>query len=261
MHGHVQLRPRGPHRTILVVVEEPAIRELLSVNLRQAGFFPVLAANVREARRLTGEVRPDVVLIDLDSPDAAVASFATELRRVDAASAVPTVMLTARVDEACGPANEVCGATMCIRKPYVPRELVSRIVQHMRPRRPAARKRASRKPVVVGALELDLERQAATARHGGTAHSVALAPVEMKLLRCLMVHPEQTLGRAEIVQMVWGSEDSVDARTIDQYVKRLRVALAPIGAADMVATARGLGYRFEPQAVRHGTPPLKLGGA
>ncbi len=255
MHQHTTRSLTGPNRTILVVVEEPTIRELLAVNLRNAGFFPVLAATSQDGRRLVGEVRPDVVLIDLDSEATADGSFATDLRRGDRfEAAVPTVMVTSRMDAVCGASREVCGATLCIGKPYAPRELVGRIVQQLRPARRPAKKRALRRSLRVGPLELDAGRQAATIHRHGLEEGVGLAPIELKLLRCLMEHPDRTQTRAEIVQEVWGTDQSVDDRTVDQYVKRLRAALEPIGAAGMIKTVRGFGYRLDALTLQRQQP-------
>lgn len=244
----------GPNRTILVVVEEPSIRELLSANLRSAGFFPVLAASSLDGRRLVGEVQPDVVLIDIDSDATADGSFATELRQGDGLDGVPTVMVTSRIDTACGALREVCGATLCIGKPYAPRDLVGRIVQQLRPARASARKRAPRRSLRIGPLELDAGRQAATMHRNGLEEGVGLGPVELKVLRCLMEHPDRIQTRAEIVRDVWGAEHAVDERTVDQYVKRLRATLEPIGAAGMIKTVRGYGYRLDALTLQRQLP-------
>lgn len=243
------------NRTVLIVVEEPAIRELLSVNLRQAGCFPVQAASAADGHRLVNEVRPDAIVIDLDSPATANGSFAKGIRYGDLAGTVPTVMVTARVDEVCGLEREVCGATLCISKPYAPRELVGRILQMFRAKRRQARRRPKPQPKIlrIGELTLDSGRQAATRRlPDGRVKGASLAPVEMKLLRCLMENAERTLTRDEIVESVWGNGSPVDGRTVDQCIKRLRVALALIDLADLVQTARGFGYRFDAMQIQRG---------
>jgi len=236
--------PREPHRTVLVVIEEPTIRELVSANLRHAGFFPVLAASSSEGWRLAGEVRPDMVVVDMDSPATADKSFATALRGVDPAHPVPSLMVTSDLDSRCGPLGQMCGATLCVGKPFSPWDLVGRIANQFRPTPAKARQRIVRK-IRVGALQLDAERRTTTVESEGRRLELDLAPIEFKVLRHMLEHPERTHPREAIRDAVWGGESQVSVRTVDQYVKRLRVALDAVGAGAMVKTVRGFGYRID----------------
>jgi two-component system phosphate regulon response regulator PhoB len=247
MHDMPQFPPSAPHKTVLVVVEEPAVRELISASLRHAGFVPMQAASAQDGRRLVGEVRPDVIVIDMDSPATADASFALALSAADPSRPVSTVMVTADPGRTCGPDGPACGASLCVAKPFSPRELVGLITQHLRPAPPPRQpvQRSARKQLQVGPLELDTERLRLAVRRDGRTQTIDLAPVEVKLLHWLMQHPDLTQGREQIVAAVWGEGSWVEPRTVDQNVKRLRRCLQEVGAGDLVKTVRGVGYRLD----------------
>ncbi|WP_442775629.1 winged helix-turn-helix domain-containing protein [Sphaerotilus montanus] len=223
MHEPAVPAPRPPHRTVLVVVEEAVIRELLAVHFRFAGFFPMLAASSVEARRLAGEVRPDVVLVDPDVPATADTGFAAE-----AVPPLPLVLVSAQ-------AVAGCNAVLRLRKPSSPRELVGEVVRLLR--RDPQRLRA-------GPIVIDAERHLITVNRQGRATPIELAPVELKLLQCLMARPDHAIERQHILSSVWGKGSEVDVRTVDQNIKRLRRCLEEAGAGDVIRTVRGVGYRF-----------------
>lgn len=95
-----------------------------------------------------------------------------------------------------------------------------------------------------GPIEIDAERHLITVHRDGRATPVELAPVELKLLRCLMARPDHAVERRQILDAVWGEGSEVDARTVDQNIKRLRRCLEDAGAGDVIRTVRGIGYRF-----------------
>jgi DNA-binding response OmpR family regulator len=207
-----------------VVVEEVVIRELLAVHFRFAGFFPMLAASSAEARRLAGEVRPDVVLVDPDAPATADTGFAAE-----AVPPLPLVLVSAQAT-----ATSVTAA-LRLHKPFAPRELVGEVVRLLR--RDPQRLRA-------GPIVIDAERHLITVNRQGRATPIELAPVELKLLQCLMARPDHAIERRHILSTVWGKGSEVDVRTVDQNIKRLRRCLEDAGAGDVIRTVRGVGYRF-----------------
>jgi two-component system phosphate regulon response regulator PhoB len=118
-----QSRPTPVRRTVLVVVADTVIRELLMVHLRDAGFVPVPAASAQEARRLAADVLPDVLLVDPDAPPTADTAFCADL-----AAAVLVVRLAMHADRAT---DSLDGATLVVRKPCVPRDLVERIMHRL----------------------------------------------------------------------------------------------------------------------------------
>lgn len=237
---------RTPHRTLLLVIEEPTIRELLAASFRHAGFFPVLAATAAQGQRLAGEVRPDVVLIDLDTP--ATADFSIAPLQVGRDPAVPllSVMVAAQPEAACGAQGERCGASLCIAKPYSPRELVARVLRELAilNGRSAAARPSARKLLRAGPLEIDPQQRRVTLRQPGGQTELDLAPTEIKLLGCLMAHPDHVLSRDQLLTLVWGDDGATDPRTVDQNIRRLRRCFEAAGAGDLIRTVRGLGYRL-----------------
>lgn len=236
---------RAPHRTLLLVIEEPAIRELLASSFRHAGLFPVLAASAAEGHRLASEVRPDVVLVDLDTP--ATAAFSIDQLQVGRSQPAPllSVLLTARPEVFCGAQGELCGASLCIGKPYSPRELVARVLRELSAQNGRAPGRPSaRKLLRAGPLEIDPDQRRVTLRHAGGLTELDLAPTEIKLLGCLMAHPDRVLSRDQLLALVWGEEGTTDPRTVDQNIRRLRRCFDAAGAGELIRTVRGLGYRL-----------------
>lgn len=232
---------RALHRTVLVLFEEPTIRELLALSFRQAGYFPVSAATAQEGWRLTREVRPDVVLIDMDSPATADPSLAHALRTATGTAPL-TVMMTADVPGACGEHASRCGASLCVAKPFHPRELVGRVTRELRGQSAPAATREPAPSLCSRPIEIDPRRNKVRVRLGGRIRSLELPPVEMKLLRCLLDNPGQVRTREQILAAVWGEESLIEPRSVDQTVKRLRQGLNAADAGGMVRTVRGQGY-------------------
>lgn len=244
MHELDRAPSGSAHRTALIVIEEPTIRELVSFNLRHAGFFPVTASSSLDGQRLASEVRPDVVVIDMDSPATSDTTFATELRAADQATRVPTVMMTSDVMSSCGQHGGACGATLCLSKPFSPQDLVRRIMRQLRPASVRYNAPGTGR-LQAGPLMLDGERQTAAIARDGDVHEVTLRPAELKVLRCLMTDASRTLSREQILVKVWGRDSGVDLRTVDQCIRRLRSALQAIGAGALIKTVRGCGYRID----------------
>jgi len=257
MQEPYSLPSRAPHRTLLLVIEEPAIRELLASSFRHAGFFPVLAASAADGHRLAGEVRPDVVLIDLDTP--ATAAFSIDRLQAGRSQPAPllSVLLTAR-PQACGAQGELCGGSsgaLCIAKPYSPRELVARVLRELSTLNGRAQGRPSvRRLLRAGPLEIDPDQRRVTLRHAGGLVELDLAPTEIKLLGCLMAHPDRVLSRDQLLALVWGEDGTTDPRTVDQNIRRLRRCFEAAGAGELIRTVRGLGYRLAIAATPAATP-------
>lgn len=230
--------PVPVRRTALVVVGDAVIRELLMAHLRDAGFVPVPAASVAEARRLAGDVLPDVLLIDPDGPQTADLSFC-----VDLADDVLVVTLTQRADLiAAGAAAHA--AALVVRKPCVPRELVAQILRQLARHRTAARPADAADVLRVGPVEVDVDRHLITVRCDEGIVPLDLPPIELRLLQCLMTRADRALSREQILRAVWGDGSDVDPRTVDQNIRRLRRELSSAGAGDLIRTVRGVGYRF-----------------
>ena len=219
---------------ILIVEDEPAIAELIAVNLRHNGFQPVWAIDAETAQRELDEILPDVILLDWMLPGESGLTLARKWRASARTKAVPILMLTARGDEADRVAGLDAGADDYIVKPFSPRELLARIRAVLRRRVPEA----SGGVVKMGDLQLDAD-----------THRVILAdkplkvgPTEFKLLHYLMRHPERVHSRGGLLDKVWGDHVYIEERTVDEHVKRLRETLGEAG--QMIETVRGAGYRF-----------------
>lgn len=223
---------------ILIVEDEPAIAELIAVNLRHNGFQPVWAEDGASAQRELDAVLPDAILLDWMLPGSSGLALARKWRADPRTKQIPILMLTARGDEPDKVAGLDAGADDYITKPFSTQELLARIRAVLRRRAPeqvAAR-------VTVGTLELD----AATHRVSYAGEALKLGPTEFKLLNYLLNHPERVHSRAQLLDKVWGDHVFIEERTVDVHVKRLREALGEAGA--MVQTVRGVGYRLSAPA-------------
>ena len=224
---------------VLVVEDEPAIAELIAVNLRHNGFVPVWAEDGEAAQRELDAVLPDAILLDWMLPRQSGLQLARQWRADARTRAVPILMLTARGDEPDKVAGLDAGADDYITKPFSTQELLARIRAVLRRRAPEQLASS----VTIGALELD----AATHRVRWQGEPLKLGPTEFKLLHYLMKHAERVHSRAQLLDKVWGDHVFIEERTVDVHVKRLRESLGAGGA--MVETVRGAGYRLAGQPV------------
>ncbi len=219
---------------ILIVEDEPAIAELIAVNLRHNGFQPVCAMDAESALREVDEVLPDVILLDWMLPGESGLSLAKRWRSSARSKAVPILMITARGDEPDRVAGLDAGADDYIVKPFSPRELLARIRAVLRRRAPEQ----SGGVVSIGELSLDAD----THRVNWAEQPLKIGPTEFKLLQYLMRHPERVHSRGMLLDKVWGDHVYIEERTVDVHVKRLRESLGEAGR--MVETVRGAGYRL-----------------
>ena len=221
---------------ILVVEDEPAIQELIAVNLEHAGHQVLRAANVPEAEALVREVLPDLVLLDWMLPGPPGVNFARQLRADQRTKDIPIIMLTARAEERDTIAGLESGADDYVTKPFSPRELLARIKAVMRRRAP----QLTDDVVQIADLKLDpvAHRVSAAGSH------IDLGPTEFRMLHFFMTHPERVYSRAQLLDEVWGDHVFVEERTVDVHIRRLRQALEPTEHDSLVETVRGTGYRF-----------------
>jgi two-component system phosphate regulon response regulator PhoB len=221
---------------ILIVEDEPAIAELIAVNLKHNGFQPIWAIDAEVAQRELNEVLPDVILLDWMLPGESGLALARRWRASARTKAVPILMLTARGDEADRVAGLDAGADDYIVKPFSPRELLARIRAVLRRRVPEA----TGGLVKMGDLQLDAD----THRVSLADRPLKIGPTEFKLLHFFMHHPERVHSRGALLDKVWGDHVYIEERTVDVHVKRLRESLSDAGS--MIETVRGAGYRFTP---------------
>jgi two-component system phosphate regulon response regulator PhoB len=222
-------RPR-----VLIVEDEPAIAELIEVNLRHGGFDPVVTRDSVTAQRELDSVLPDLILLDWMLPGQSGISLARQWQKQERTRGIPILILTARGDEPDKIAGLDAGADDYITKPFSTQELLARIRAVLRRRAPESISDS----VKIGKLVLD----PGTHRIAFGDQDLKLGPTEFKLLHYLMKNPERVHSRSALLDKVWGDHVLIEERTVDVHVKRLREALGP--AAPMVETVRGAGYRL-----------------
>ncbi len=225
---------------ILVVEDESAIAELISINLRHAGFEVTLAASATAAQYEVDRVLPDLVVLDWMLPGQSGVALARQWRGSARTKELPIIMLTARADEGDKIAGLDAGADDYVTKPFSTNELLARIRAVLRRKAPEALDSA----VEIGPLLLD----PGTRRVSREGVEVKLGPTEFRLLHFLMTHPERVHSRSQLLDRVWGDHVFIEERTIDVHVKRLREALERVQCARMIETVRGAGYRLTQQS-------------
>jgi two-component system phosphate regulon response regulator PhoB len=222
--------------SILVVEDEPAIAELLEVNLLDAGYAVTVAPDGETAHRLIREKLPDLVLLDWMLPGQSGLAVARQLRAEARTRELPIIMVTARSDEQDKIAGLEAWVDDYVTKPFSPRELRARIKAVLRRRSPEV----APDVLAAGALQLD----PATHRVTVDGQPVHLGPTEFRLLRFFLARPERVHSRAHLLDQVWGDQAYIEERTVDVHIRRLRVALEPFGQDGLIETVRGAGYRL-----------------
>ena len=227
--------------TILVVEDEPAIQELIAVNLSFAGHKVLRAADADQATTLVRAELPDLILLDWMLPGMSGVHFAKKLRADERTRAVPIIMLTARSNETDKVDGLEAGADDYVTKPFSPKELMVRIKAVLRRRAP----QLTDDLVDIGGLQLDPATHRLTgSQPGGVRRTLEIGPTEFRLLHFFMTHPERVYSRAQLLDQVWGDHVFLEERTVDVHIRRLRNALSPSGHEQLVETVRGSGYRF-----------------
>jgi two-component system phosphate regulon response regulator PhoB len=221
---------------VLVVEDEPAIQELISVTLARNGHVVRRTANAKEAYDAVAESLPDVILLDWMLPDGSGPSLARRLRSEARTRDVPIIMLTARAHEDDKVAGLESGVDDYVTKPFSPRELEARIQAVLRRRMP----HVSKEEVEIEGLALNPATRTVT----GGRKTLKMGPTEFELLHFFMTHTDRVYSRAQILDQVWGDHVFLEDRTVDVHIRRLREALGPSGHERLVETVRGAGYRF-----------------
>ena len=224
-------------QSILVIDDEPAIRDMLQIALDAAGCKVVLAEDAKQAYSIIIDTPPDLILLDWMMPGTSGIELLRRLRRDEIN--VPVIMLTAKVEEASKIAGLDSGADDYIAKPFSLRELVSRVKAILR----RTSEESIKEVIFAGALKLDqLNRRV---NIGDTL--ISLGPTEYKLLQFFLTHQDRVYTRDQILDNVWGRNVYLDERTVDVHIRRLRKAISIAGHENYVQTVRGAGYRFSIQ--------------
>ena len=225
-------------RTVLVVDDEFAIRDMLRMALEIAEFRCIEAENIQQAYTLVVDERPDIILLDWMLPGGSGLELMHRLKRNNTTSEIPVIMLTAKTTEDNMIQGLDVGADDYITKPFAPRELIARVKALLR--------RSSGGPsddrLQVAQLVLDGESR----RIFLADEILEMGPTEFRLLQFFMSHPERAYTRSQLLDQVWGANVYVEERTVDVHIRRLRKALqAPqLDYSNLIQTVRGTGYRF-----------------
>lgn len=221
---------------ILIVDDEPAIRELVRFTIERAGFRVTQAEDAVTAEVVIADKPPDLVLLDWMLPDSSGIDLAKRLRADENTRDIPIIMLTARSEEEDKVKGLKVGADDYITKPFSPRELVARVNAVLR----RSREPENDEGLSVNGLKLD----AAGHRVHAGGKTLQMGPTEFKLLHFFMRYPERVFSRAQLLDRVWGRNVYVEERTVDVHIRRLRRVLEPGGHDSLIQTVRGAGYRF-----------------
>lgn len=222
---------------VLIVEDEEALSALLEYNLSREGFDVRTSADGEDAVLAIEEDRPDIVLLDWMLPGLSGLEICRQIRARPELRDTPVIMLTARGEESDRIRGLDVGADDYLTKPFSVPELTARVRALLRRSRPTI----SSEVATFGDLILDRE----TRRVRRSTREVRLGPTEFRLLDCLMQRPGRVYSREQLLDLVWGRDVYVEARTVDVHIGRLRKALNRRGEADPIRTVRAAGYALD----------------
>ena len=222
----------GSGRNILIIEDETDVADLLSLNLRKAGFRVSTAGDGASGLQKARDDRPDFIILDLMLPKMSGLEVCRILKSDAATARMPILMLTAKAEEIDRIVGLEFGADDYVTKPFSPREIVLRIRAIFR------RGEKADESLTAGPISIDPARH--EVRVNG--RQVHLTSLEFKLLRALMQRRGRVQERDRLLNDVWGYESVIDTRTVDTHVRRLREKLGKGG--DAIKTVRGFGYRL-----------------
>ena len=219
---------------ILVVEDDLSILTGLSINLRYEGYEVLQAQDGRAGLALAVEQEPDLMILDVMLPELNGYEVVAELRR--RGSQLPVIMLSAKASEQDKILGLDRGADDYLGKPFGVPELLARVKALLR--------RRSREPLALSFGDIVVDVEAKRATRGG--EPVNLTAQEFRLLAHLVTHPGRTFNREELLTGAWGLDYEGTARTVDNFMRQLRLKLEPDSESPLYfVTVRGLGYRFD----------------
>ncbi len=228
-------RHPGSGPRILIVDDEPRIREVVANYLRRDGYLVETAVDGTTARDLLAEFRPDLLVLDLMLPAVSGFDILTEVRR---AGDLPVIVLTARAEESDRVAGLELGADDYVVKPFSPRELVARVRTVLR----RTNAKPTARPVEHDGIQVDTARRVATVE----GRTVDLTARDFDLLAFLVANPHYAFSRGDLLESVWGSSaEWQDPATVTVHVRRIRQKIEPdTQNPRWLQTVWGIGYRF-----------------
>ncbi|MFM1993466.1 MAG: hypothetical protein RL537_155 [Actinomycetota bacterium] len=220
---------------VLVVDDEPNIRDLLSASLRFQGHQVLTAANGNEAINKIVDNQPDVVLLDVMLPD--ISGFGVTKKIRSLGIEVPILFLTARDDTEDKVTGLTVGGDDYVTKPFSLDEIIARISAIMR----RTGKDQTKSVISVGELTINEDAHEVTVK----GQLVDLSPTEYQLLRYLATNPNRVLTKAQILDHVWEYDFNGEMGIVESYVSYLRKKLDPISTEPLIVTKRGVGYMLK----------------
>lgn len=227
---------------ILIVEDEPAIREMIAYALRTQSYEPILAQDGKEAIDAIDEKIPDLILLDWMLPGMTGLELVRRFRRDSTTKEIPIIMLTAKGEEADRIAGFDTGVDDYVVKPFSARELLARIKAVLR----RSRETEDDGSIQLGPLRLDANQQKLLVNNV----PVHIGPTEYRLLHFFMSHANRVYSRNQLLDYVWGGGTEIEDRTVDVHIRRLRRALEPFQLEMMIETVRGSGYRFSEMGIK-----------
>ena len=224
---------------ILIVDDEPDITELVSYNLKKAGYAVTSASDGEEALSQVREDRFDLIVLDLMLPGIHGMELCRILRNNEKTAQIPIIMLTAKGEESDKIRGLETGADDYMTKPFSPKELIARVQAVLRR---SGERMAMGKTITLGNLLIDLETFTVLKR----GVPLSLSATEFKLLLYLVQHRGRVFSRDQLLDAVWEDETFVESRTVDVHIRRLRTQIEDDPANPVyVKTRRGVGYYVE----------------
>ena len=221
---------------ILVADDEEDVLNLVSINLKSAGYTIIQAVNGREAVGKARAQLPLLIILDIMLPEMSGLEVCKVLKGDPLTSKIPIIMLTAKAEEVDRIVGLELGADDYITKPFSPRELVLRVKSVLRRGTPSTNEKSDL--IKLGTISIDRARHQVRVK----GDMIELTATEFKLLLLLIERRGRVQHRDKLLNDVWGYESLIDTRTIDTHVRRLREKLG--AASDCIETVRGFGYRI-----------------
>ena len=222
--------------TVLIIEDSLEIQTLLEYNFQNAGYKVVMASDGDQGLNLAEEIHPDVIILDWMMPLMSGIEVLQKLRKREATTETPIIMLTAKAEEHDRLTGLDKGADDYVVKPFSPAELIARTGALLR-RTSGARQQS----LECGDLEMDL----LTKKVKRAGQEIKLGPKEFMLLEHFLRNQERVYSRQQLLDQVWGHDVYIEDRTVDVHIRRLRKAINVTNTGDLIRTVRSMGYSLE----------------
>jgi two-component system, OmpR family, phosphate regulon response regulator PhoB len=221
---------------ILVVEDDKGIRDMLKDMLEEADFSVELAGDTQKALASIQRQLPDLILLDWMLPSQSGIEWARRLKKDERFASIPIIMLTARTEEEDKIKSLDSGVDDHISKPFSSRELLARIRAVLR----RCGKLDKLKRIEAGGITLISDEHRVLI----LGHPITISPTEYRLLEFFLSNQDRLFSRSQLLDQVWGRHSSIEERTVDVHIRRLRKLLSHFSQENLIQTVRGFGYRF-----------------